>query len=233
MLSRSQYFRSSHPICASRRENRRFQRDARIELLDRNVLEDPAYLTTPEKTRSLHTAPYNSSDAGLTATAAAAAAAHSDSAWHILFSALQQRVLSSEDGSSACYRLPYCSTAAAAVLALATVNESQRHNADDEGDEGSPRPKRTLCSRKRRDKEVFLGTASSWMQTDPLVRRAREQERTRRSSFQVTFACPTPAYQTPAERAQKQNKKTIRYKLYTVDPTAVVVASPRLRSHSR
>ena len=35
--------------------------------------------------------------------AAAAAAAHDDSVWHILFSARQQRVPSS-DGSSACYR---------------------------------------------------------------------------------------------------------------------------------
>ena len=41
--------------------------------------------------------PYNSSDAGLTATAAAAAAAaaHSESAWYILFSARQQRVRAS------------------------------------------------------------------------------------------------------------------------------------------
>ena len=47
--------------------------------------------------------PYNSYDAGLTATAAAAAAAaHSGSAWHILFSARQQRVPSSD--GSACYR---------------------------------------------------------------------------------------------------------------------------------
>ena len=53
--------------------------------------------------RRKHTiTPYNSSDAGLTA-AAAAAATHSESAWHILFSARQQRVPSS-DGSSACYR---------------------------------------------------------------------------------------------------------------------------------
>ena len=49
--------------------------------------------------------PCNSSYAGLTSTAAAAdaaAAAHSESAWHILFSALLQHVLLS-DGSSACY----------------------------------------------------------------------------------------------------------------------------------
>ena len=43
--------------------------------------------------------PYNGSDAGCPATAAA----HSESAWHVLFSARLQRVPSS-DGSSACYR---------------------------------------------------------------------------------------------------------------------------------
>ena len=49
--------------------------------------------------------PYNSSDAGVTATAAAAAAAaaHSESAWHILFSARQQCIPSS-DGSRVRYR---------------------------------------------------------------------------------------------------------------------------------
>ena len=74
--------------------------DARIGLLDRkNKLKDHRISHHPRK----HTiTPYNSPDAGLTA-AAAAAASHSDSAWHILFSARQQRVLSS-DGSSACHR---------------------------------------------------------------------------------------------------------------------------------
>ena len=50
--------------------------------------------------------------------------------------------------------------AAAAVLALATLDEVQRHNRDDEVDEDSPRAKRTLCSRKRRDKDVPLSRAS-------------------------------------------------------------------------
>ena len=62
----------------------------------------------------------------------------------------------------------FCNTAAAAVLALATLNENQPHNRDDEVDEGSPRAKPTLYSRKRRNKEVCLSTASSWIQTDPL-----------------------------------------------------------------
>ena len=158
--------------------------------------------------RRKHTiTPYNSSDAGLTA-AAAAAATHSESAWRILFSARQQRV-PSFDGSSACYRLPFCNTAAAAVLALATLNESQRQNRDDEGDAGSPRAKRTLWARNGRDKHVYLSTASSWMQTDPL----EPASRTRRSSFQLTFACPTPAYQPPPERAPKQKQN------YKLDPT--------------
>ena len=163
--------------------------------------------------------PYNSSDAGLTAAAAAAAAAvaaaaaaHIESARHILFSARQQRVPSS-DGSSACYRLPFCNTtAAAAVLALVTLHEFQRHNREDERDEGSPRAKRTLCSRKRQNKHVYLSTASSWMQKDSLepARRTGHEER---RSFQLTFTCPNPAYQTP-QKEHKNNNKT-----YKLDPT--------------
>ena len=53
------------------------------------------------------------------------------------------------------------SAAAAAVLAWSTLDEVQRHNCDDEADDGSPRAKRTLCSRKRRDKDVCLSTANS------------------------------------------------------------------------
>ena len=93
--------------------------------------------------------PYNCSDAGLTATAAAAAVAHNESAWHILFSARQQHVPSS-DGSSAYNRRPFCSTAAAAVLAMATLNKLERHNRDDEGDEGSSRQTNTLLAEKAR-----------------------------------------------------------------------------------
>ena len=67
----------------------------------------------------------------------------------------------------------FCNTAAAAVLALATLNELQRHNRGDEGDERSLRAKRTHCSRKRRDKDVGLSIANSWMQTDPLEAASR------------------------------------------------------------
>ena len=42
------------------------------------------------------------------------------------------------------------------MLSLATLDEFQRPNRDDETDEGSPCAKRTLCSRKRRDKRRVL-----------------------------------------------------------------------------
>ena len=50
--------------------------------------------------------PYNSSDAGLTATMLLLLLLLNDSAWHIVFSASQQRVPSS-DGSCAFYRRPF------------------------------------------------------------------------------------------------------------------------------
>ena len=44
---------------------------------------------------------------------------------------------------------------AAAVLALVTLDEVQRHNRDDESSEHSSRAKRTLYSRKRRDNDMM------------------------------------------------------------------------------
>ena len=64
---RSQLFRSSNPIRASRRKRRSFF-----------CLNPTESLTTPHNIRSHHTAAYNRSDAGLTATSAAA---HSESAY--------------------------------------------------------------------------------------------------------------------------------------------------------
>ena len=139
--------RSTHPVEKVDFFNGMHESDCPIE----TVFEAHRISHRPRK----HTiAPYNSSVAGLTATAAAAAA----------------------------------------VLALATLDEVQRRNRDDETGEGFPCAQRTLCSRKRRDEDVCLSTASSWMQTDPL----EHASRTRRSSFQQNFACPTPAYQTPS-----------------------------------
>ena len=89
--------RSAHPVEKTDVFNGMYGSDSSIE----KVFEAHRISRHPRK----HTiTPYNSSDAGLTATAAVAAvaAAHSGSAWHILF-ACQQRVMSS-DGSSACYR---------------------------------------------------------------------------------------------------------------------------------
>ena len=52
------------------------------------------------------------------------------------------------------FATPLLQQLAAAVLSLATL-EVQRHNRDDEADEGSPCAKRKLCSGKSRDEEVL------------------------------------------------------------------------------
>ena len=52
----------------------------------------------------------------------------------------------------------------------------------------------------------------AWAQQAVHYRPPRTHVRTRRS-FELTFACPTPAYQTPPEIAQKPNKN------YKLDPT--------------
>ena len=46
--------------------------------------------------------------------------------------------------------IAFCNTAVAAVLASATFYEFQRHNREDEGDEGSPRAKLAEKARQRR-----------------------------------------------------------------------------------
>ena len=99
---RSQFFRSSNPIRASRRKIDFFNGIHGSDCSIEKVFEAHRISHHPRK----HTiTPYNSSDAGLIATAAAAAAAgaHSESTSHILFSASQQREPST-DGCSACYR---------------------------------------------------------------------------------------------------------------------------------
>ena len=88
---RSQLFRSSNAIGASRRKSRHFEGMRGSDCSIEKVFE--AHRISHHPTNHTIT-PYNSYDAGLTA-AAAAAAAHSGSAWHILFSARQQRVPSS------------------------------------------------------------------------------------------------------------------------------------------
>ena len=93
--------------------------------------------------------PYNSSDAGLTAT--------------ILLLATTRRGTSCNPPASSAYRHPMAAvrvidylfappllqqSCCCPVLTLATL-EVQRHNRDDEEDEGLPCAKRTLCSRKK------------------------------------------------------------------------------------
>ena len=92
------------------------------------------------------------------------------------------------------------------MLSLATLDKVQRHNRDDKVDEGSPCAKGTLCSRKRRDEDVL--EHSKQLIAGPLEPTIRT-----RSSLELTFAGPTPEYQTPTERAQKQHKN------YKLDPT--------------
>ena len=87
---------------------------------------------------------------------------------------------------------------------FATLDEIQRHNRDDEADGGSPRDRRTLCSRKRRDEDVLEN--SEQLNADPLQPASRP-----RSSLQVAFACPTlPAYQTRPERTPNTHTNSIR-----------------------
>ena len=82
-----------------------------------------------------------------------------------------------------------CNTAAAAVLSLATLDKVQRHNRD-ETDEGSPCAKRTLCSRKRRDEDVCLSTASSSMQTP---RTCKEDTQKVSADFCLPYSCVSNA----------------------------------------
>ena len=147
--------------------------------------------------------PYNCSDAGLTATAAAAAVAHNESAWHILFSARQQHVPSS-DGSSAYNRRPFCSTAAAAVLAMATLNKLERHNRDDEGDEGSSRQTNTLLAEKARQRRVLEHSKQLDADRPP---RTREQDTHEEAVYNGLSPALLPRINPPPERAQKQNQK--------------------------
>ena len=64
------------------------------------------------------------------------------------------------------FSTPLLQQLAAAVPYLATLDEVQRHNRDDEADEGSPCAKLTLCSRKRRDEDVL--EHSNQLIADPL-----------------------------------------------------------------
>ena len=69
-------FRSSNPIRASRRKGRLFRRDACADRIARSkrFLKPTAFLTTPQNTRSLHTAPTMAPILAWLATASAAAA---------------------------------------------------------------------------------------------------------------------------------------------------------------
>ena len=102
------------------------------------------------------------------------------------------------------FATPLLQQLAAAVPYLATLDEVQRHNRDDEADEGSPCAKLTLCSRKRRDEDVL--EHSNQLIADPLEPTSRA-----RSSFELASACLLPRIKRP-QKSTKQNKN------YKLDP---------------
>ena len=110
----------------------------------------------------------------------------------------------SSDGSSACYRWPICNTAAAAVLSLATLDEIQRHNRDDEAEESFPCAKRTLCSPERRDIDVL--EHSKQLNADPLGPAEQKQ-------FSTDFRLPCSRVSNASRKGTKQNKN------HKLDPT--------------
>ena len=94
------------------------------------------------------------------------------------------------------------------MLSLATLDEVQRHNRDDEADEGSPCAKRTLCSRKRRDEDVLEHSKQLDVDRPP---RTYEQDK---KQFSTDFRLP---YSRVSNAPRKSTKK--KQKNYKLDPT--------------
>ena len=123
--------------------------------------------------------PYNSSDAGLTATALLLLPL-----LLLLLLATTRRGTPCSPPASSAYRHPMAAVhviddffatpllqqLAAAVRSLATLDEEQRYNRDDEAGEGFACAKRTLCSRKRRDEDVYLSTQQAAQRRPPTTR---------------------------------------------------------------
>ena len=93
------------------------------------------------------------------------------------------------------------------MLSLAALVEVQRHNRYGEADKG-PRAPNELFVRGKGARRRRVVEHSKKLKADPLEPASRP-----RSSFQPTFACPTPAYQTPPESTKKQIKN------HKLDPT--------------
>ena len=135
--------------------------------------------------------PYNSSDAGLTATMLLPLLL-------LLLLTTTRRGTSCSPPASSAYRHPMAAVRviddlfaipllAAAVLALETLDEVERQNRDDEAGEGSPCAKRTLCSRKRRDEDVCLSTAGSSTQTPHNPRAGQDNKQFRSTDFRLPY----------------------------------------------
>ena len=209
-LFESRFFRSSNPIrtCLSRKSTFSTRCVDRICSIEK-VFEARRI---SHHTRKHTITPYNSFDAGLTATMLLL----------LLLTTTRRRTSCSPPTSSA-YRHPKAAARAiddpfatpllqqsccCAVLSLASLDRVQRHNRDDEADEGPPCAKRTLCSRKRRDEDVL--EHSKQLIADSL----RPTSRRTRNSFELTFACP----KLPRIKRPKKEHKN-KYKNYTLDPT--------------
>ena len=81
---------------------------------------------------------------------------------------------------------------------FATLDEIQRHNRDDEADGGSPRDRRTLCSRKRRDEDVLEHSKQLNADRPP---KTREQDT---KQFSTDYRLPYSRVSTHAHPATLQ-----------------------------
>ena len=143
-----------------------------------------------------------------TLTATAAAAAHSESAWHFLTAS--QRDTSFSPLASSAYRHPMAAVrpiddlfanTAAAVLALATLDEVQRHNRDDKSDEDSPRTKCRFARGKGATKTcMYVCTAAEECRRADLLESVSRTQ----INLQLPFACPSPSR---VKRPQEKHKK--------------------------
>ena len=84
---------------------------------------------------------------------------------------------------------------------MATLDEVQRHNRDDEADEGSPCAKRTLCSRKRRDEDVREHSKQLDVDRPP---RTYEQDK---KQFSTDFRLPYSRVSNAPRKSTKTKQK--------------------------
>ena len=115
--------------------------------------------------------------------------------------------------------IAFCNTAVAAVLASATFYEFQRHNREDEGDEGSPRAKLAEKARQRRVLEHSRQLDADRPPTIEPASRTRTKEQ-----FSTEFRLP---YSRVSNAPRKSTKtKTTNYKLGPTDDKEGIQTHP-------